>query len=136
MKSFGAGMFMCISFNSCLSHIISHVVYVSARYSASADDLATVCCFLVCHDTRLSLKKMTNSDVDRRVMGHDAQSEFEKALMPEVLDPDEKNKPLPGEFLMYLRILFTFVVSSFVGSDMCWLNWFTACVMSDLATVK
>lgn len=40
-----------ISFNRCCSHVISHDVCASVRYSASAEDLDTVCCFLVCHET-------------------------------------------------------------------------------------
>lgn len=49
-------MSMFISCSSCLNQVISYVVYASALYSASVDDLATVCCFLVCQDTKLSLK--------------------------------------------------------------------------------
>lgn len=85
---------------------------------------------------RLSFRKMANPVVDLRVMGHEAQSESEKALTPDIVDPDEKNKPEPGEFFIYLRTLFTFLVSAFVGCAMCWLSEFTACTMSGLITVK
>lgn len=56
--------------------------------------------------------------------------------MPEVFDPDKKKRLRPGEFLIYLRILFTYVVSSLVGLYMCWLRQFTTCVISGLVTVK
>lgn len=119
VKSTGVGKFIPISSSSCFSHTISHVVYASARYSASVDDLAIACCFFVCHDIRFSLRNMANSIVERRMVGHEAQSEFEKSLMPEVFDPELKKRPRYGESFKYLRILFTFLVSSCVGLDMC-----------------
>lgn len=56
----GTGTFISISFKSCLSLVISHVVCTIALYSASAEDLATVCCFLVCQEVKFLLRKMEN----------------------------------------------------------------------------
>lgn len=92
MNIVGTGTCMSIFFNNCFSQVISHVVCVIALYSASTDDLATVCCFFVCQEIRLLLKKMANPDLDRLVVGQDAQPESENAALPEVLQP-EKNSP-------------------------------------------
>ncbi len=59
----------------------SHTAEAIALYSASAEDLDTVVCFLDLHDTREFPKKMQYPVVDLRVSGHPAQSESEKALM-------------------------------------------------------
>lgn len=79
---------------------------------------------------------MANPVVDRLVVEQEAQSESEKALIPELLDFDEKKMPRPGEPFIYLSTLFTCLVSLFVGFAMCWLNVFTACIISGLVTVK
>lgn len=42
------------------------------------------------------------------VMGQETQSEFEKALIPEVVDPTKK-RPSLGEFFKYLKTLCTYV---------------------------
>lgn len=57
---------------------------------------------------------MVNPDVDLLVNEHDAQSESENVVKPEILEP-EKNSPRPGEFLTYLKILFIFLLSPSVG---------------------
>lgn len=114
-----AGTFIFSSSSRCRSHVISQVVYARARYSASVDDLAILCYFLVCHEIRFSLRNMANPVVDLRVVGQAAQSEYEKALIQEVCDTDEKKSPRPGELFMYLSTLLTFLVSSFVGLAIC-----------------
>lgn len=119
MNKEAAGISSFISFNRCCSHVISHDACVTARYSASVEDLDTVCCFLVCHEIRLSFRKMANPVVDLRVVRQEAQSESENPLTPDVVDPNEKNKPEPGEFFMYLKTLFTVFVSALVGCAMC-----------------
>lgn len=113
-------MFIFISSSKCLNYVISHAVRANARYSASVDDLETVCCFFVCQETKLSSRYMANPVVDLRVDGQEVQSESEKSLIPEVLDFDEKKSPRPGEFLIYIRTLFTFLcLSSIVGFAIC-----------------
>lgn len=94
MKSDATGTFIFSSFNKYYNHVISQVVCASAWYSASADDLATVCCFFVCQEIKLSLRKMANPVMDRLVVGQEAQYESEKALIPELFDPDEKKNAL------------------------------------------
>lgn len=63
-----------------MSHCSSHTVKARAWYSASAEDLDMVACFLDHHDINESPKKMQKPVVDFLVSMHMAQSESEKAF--------------------------------------------------------
>ena len=52
------------SLKSCLSHISSHVVEAIALYSASAEDLEMVACFLDFHEIKESPRNMQNPVTD------------------------------------------------------------------------
>ena len=62
------------SWRRCLSHMSSHVAKAIARYSASALDLATTCCFLLFQDIRLPPMKTQYPEVERLSVGEPAQS--------------------------------------------------------------
>jgi hypothetical protein len=62
------------------NHISSQQVAAIALYSASAEDLEKVCCFLDFQDIRESPMKMQNPVTNFRVSTHPAQSESEKAF--------------------------------------------------------
>ena len=64
-----------------LSSILPHKQQQPARYSASAEDLDTVFCFLDLQDTNELPKKTQYPVVDLRVSGQSAQSESKKALI-------------------------------------------------------
>lgn len=66
------------------------------RYSASIEDLKTVCCFFDFQEMRESPRNIQNPKTDRLVLGHPAQSESQNALRRES-DEEEKNKPWLGE---------------------------------------
>ena len=51
-----------------------------ALYSASAEDLKTICCFLDFHEIMVELKITQCLVIDLRVSKHAAQSESEKAF--------------------------------------------------------
>lgn len=123
------------SLSKFVNHVTSHDVYVSARYSTSVDDRATVYCFLVCHDIMFPCRYMANPMVDLRVIGQEAQSESENASIPKVIDP-EKNKSELGECLIYLNILLTIFASVSFGFFLCWLKQLTTCAMFGLVTVR
>jgi len=86
------------------SHCISHEVEASALYSASEEDLDTVSCFLVLHETSDLPMKKHWPDMDLLVSLHPAQSASEKPWMwnSESLG---KNIPEPGQPLRYFRTL-------------------------------
>lgn len=58
--------------NSCVIHIISLIVTARARYSASAEELDTMGCFLARHDKRESPRKMQKPVIDFRESGQAA----------------------------------------------------------------
>lgn len=62
------------------NHTISQVALAIERYSASADDRETVCCFLDFQDTKEEPRKTQKPDVDLQVSGQVAQSESDKKL--------------------------------------------------------
>lgn len=61
---------------------------------------------------------MANPIVDLLVEGHEAQSKFEKAIIPKVVDLVKK-RARPGEFFKYLKTLCAAYKSPLVGFDMC-----------------
>ena len=65
----------------------SAVVEAMARYSTSALDRATVGCFFVLQGIHVLPRNVQKPIVERRVEGHPAQSELEKAERVE--EPDE-----------------------------------------------
>ena len=68
-------------FNKANNHMISQVlVFVIERYSASAEERDTICCFLDLYDMRDEPKNTQKPEIDRLVSGQAAQSEFEKAF--------------------------------------------------------
>lgn len=59
---------------------ISHVAFAIDLYSASADDLDTVCCFLDFQEINESSKNAQKLETKRHVSEQVAQSESKKAL--------------------------------------------------------
>lgn len=55
-------------------HVVSATALATPRYSASALERDTVCCLFEDHEMSLSPKKTQYPEVDRRVLGHPAQS--------------------------------------------------------------
>ncbi|MFS7909786.1 hypothetical protein Hanom_Chr02g00098591 [Helianthus anomalus] len=86
------------------SHMISLVAAHIARYSASAEDLEMVDCFLLFHEIRELPKKTQKPVIDFLVFTHLPQSESAKALSSNE-SPFLNNKPFPGEPLRYLKSL-------------------------------
>lgn len=68
------------SFSKEISQTISQVARAMDRYSASAEDLDTVCCFFDFQETKEVLISTQKPDIDLRVSGHAAQSESENIL--------------------------------------------------------
>lgn len=60
-----------------------------ARYSASADERDTVLCFFVFHEIGLEPRRTQKPVVDRRVVGHPAQSESQKPFKVSEVDEEE-----------------------------------------------
>lgn len=58
----------------------SNVAFAIDLYSASADDLDTVCCFLDFQENNESPKNTQKPETENRVSGQVAQSESEKGL--------------------------------------------------------
>lgn len=74
---------MCLTFKSFIKfkiYTISHVVFAIERYSASAEDRNTVCCFLDFHDMSDDLTKIQYHVRDLRVSGQMPQSASEKVF--------------------------------------------------------
>jgi len=57
---------ICSSDKRFVIHIISAVVVATARYSASMEDLATVCCFLESQEMGLPPRYIRYADVEVR----------------------------------------------------------------------
>ena len=74
------------------SQDISHVTTAIDRYSASADDLDIVCCFLDFHDIKESPRKTQNLVTDLLESGQPVQSESQKAFRCKV-EAVEKKTP-------------------------------------------
>lgn len=72
-------------------------------YSASLEDLETVFCFLDLHETKASSKNIQYPVTDFLVSVQEAQSESVKPFRCR-LDLAGKNKPCPGEALIYLSM--------------------------------
>lgn len=68
-----------------------------ARYSASADDLEMVDCFLALHETKESPKKMQKPVVDFLESGHAPQSALEKAFK---CNGEEDEKNMSSRFIL------------------------------------
>jgi hypothetical protein len=90
---------------SYFSRDISQVTAAIDRYSASADDLDTVCCFLDFQDIKESPRKTQNPVTDLLESGQPVQSESQKAFRRKV-EAAEKKIPWPGEDLRYLKTLY------------------------------
>jgi hypothetical protein len=88
-----------------ISQTISHAVEAMDQYSASAENRDIVCCFLDFKEIRDSPKKTQKPVMERRVSGHPAQSESQKAFKWKV-EEAEKKRPWPGDPLRYLKILY------------------------------
>lgn len=76
----GTIRWMCRSLNKEDSHTTSHVALAIDLYSASADDLDTVCCFFDFQEINESPKNTQKPEIDRRVSGQVAQSESQNVL--------------------------------------------------------
>ena len=87
-----------------ISHISSQTTATIALYSASAEDLETVCCFFDFQDIKESPRNTQYPVIDLLVSGQPAQSESEKDFKCKLLE-EEKNSPCPGDPLIYLRTL-------------------------------
>lgn len=91
---------MCKSLYKESSHIISHVAFTIDLYSASADDLDTVCRFLDFQEIREFPMKTQKPLIDFLVSEQDAQSESAKPFSS-VDEDDEKKMPCPTVLLTY-----------------------------------
>ena len=105
------------------------------QYSASAEDLPTVCCFLDFQDIIESPRNMQYPVIDLLVSGQDAQSESAKPLRwsSNLL---ENNNPCPRAPFRYYKILLAACRWGFLGLDINWLNLWTAMVISGLAIIR
>ena len=74
-----------------------------ARYSASADDLETLACFLDFHDMSYFPRKMQYPVTDLLVAPQPPQSKSQKAFKDKLLS-EGSNSPWLGVPLMYLRM--------------------------------
>ena len=83
-----------------VNQVISAVAWAIARYSASELDRDIVLCFFAHQDMMLDSKKVQYPVVERRIIGHPAQSASQKDLMckSEVL---EKKSSFPSDPLIY-----------------------------------
>ncbi len=72
------------------------------RYSDSAEDLDMVYCFLDFQEIKEEPRKTQNPVMDRLVSKHPAQSASQKPLSVKS-DAAGKNKPCPGDDLIYLN---------------------------------
>lgn len=81
--------------NNPFSHFTSQQTVAIERYSVSADDLDTVLCFFVFHDTGELPNIMKYPVVDRLVTGQLAQSESQYAYNC-MSQTDGKNSTCPG----------------------------------------
>lgn len=79
-----------------------------ALYSASAEDLEIVACFLVFHEMREFLKKMQKLVIDLLVSKHALQSESTKALSWKLL-AEQRRIPCPTFPFKYLHKWLTVV---------------------------
>ena len=87
-----------------ISHINSQTTDAIALYSASAEDLETVCCFFDFQDIKESPRNTQYSVIGLLISRQLAQSESEKDFRCKLLE-EEKNNPYPGDPLIYLRTL-------------------------------
>ena len=78
-KGIGVISVMSNSANNQLNHVNSEHTRRMERYSASADESETVACFLDFQEIGLPPIVMKYPLTDRRVVGHAAQSESQKA---------------------------------------------------------
>ena len=60
--------------------MISQVTLAMARYSASAEERDTVCCFLDFQEMKKEPRNTQNPEIERLMSWQEAQSEFVKAL--------------------------------------------------------
>lgn len=67
------------------------------RYSASVDDLETVCCFLDFHETSEEPRNMQKPDIEHLVSGHAVESESIKAFNL-IMVEEGYNNPWPCVF--------------------------------------
>lgn len=76
-----------------LSHTISHEATTIARYSASADNRETVCCFLDFQDINEPPRKTQNPVIDLLVSTHEPQSASAQGWIEKSGTLDRKNLP-------------------------------------------
>ena len=84
------------SFNNWCIHINSLVVEANARYSASAEDLKIVVCFLAFHETKELPMTMQKPVTDFLVSKQDLQSASEMAFTWMEEEEEKKYKPWLG----------------------------------------
>lgn len=114
-----------ISESKPVSQTISQEVVAMARYSASAEDLETVLCFLVRQDTNEWPSLIQKPGSDFLVIGQDAQSESQKADKVRGLWA-ESRMPLPGDPLRYLTTRMVATKWEHLGECIHWLKCWTA----------
>ena len=86
--------------NKYLSHVNSQVIEVIDLYSASAEDLETVVCFLLFQEIRDLPKKTKYPVTDRLVEMHPPQSASQKPIRFKLL-LDGNSNPYPGKPFKY-----------------------------------
>lgn len=106
------------------SQTSSQVVVAIVLYSASADDLDTVGCFLDFQEIKESLRKKQQPAMDLRVSGQVAQSESEKAFKCRA-EEEEKMRPCPGVGLRYRKTRWIAWRWNSVGLSK---NWLKVCM--------
>lgn len=84
--------------------MISALVEDKALYSASAEDLVIVVCFVVCQMIGFLPRKIQKPVMECHVEGQAAQSELANAEGSSG-ESDANNSLVPGEPLMYLCVL-------------------------------
>ena len=72
------------------NHCTSQSICVKAIYSASADDLETVCCFFDRHEIGLSPKKVQKPLIDMQMIEQLAKSKSLNALICNELEEDNE----------------------------------------------
>jgi len=108
-----------------LSLVNSHVVMAIDRYSASAEERETMCCFLVFQDTGELPRKTIQPVSDRRVRGQPAQSASHHPCSRRSLSL-LRNTPWPG---LPLRYLTTRRAASQCASRGHYMNWDRICTL-------
>ena len=112
------------SFSNERSQVSSQVAFAIDLYSASADDLETVCCFFDFQEIKESPRNTQKPLTDLLLSRQPAQSESAKAFNW-ISELEGKKRPCPGEDLIYCRTIWAALRWGNQGLARNWLNRLT-----------